>query len=373
MNGMKLYMALAVWMFAAPAWATCGVGGYWGSECGPQTPDPAGDITNTATGGAASSDATAGAIGVGIGGGATVGDLTATGTGYGGAGGQGGVGHGGAGGSVGDTTATSGSASTATGGSVTGSGNSTSTSTATGGAGGRATAGVSGSGNSRSTSGVTGSGNSNSRNVNNIDASTSSIYREAANTVIAPPLVGNGPQNCYGDTNPSGSTSAGIGTREFQAVIGHAKPMNPCGVVWAEERAYQGRPVLMHYYSANDPAANRAFKQAGMTGKPGDGARRQAAWDQGPGYTLCTPEKIRVVPGREDEGVANCQAALAADRRAPKNAPRAVQPTPAVQAYAQASAYRSCYLVGNVAEVDPKTPDAKAACAAKYPSAFKVR
>ena len=37
MNGMKLYMALAVWMFAAPAWATCGVGGYWGSECGPQT------------------------------------------------------------------------------------------------------------------------------------------------------------------------------------------------------------------------------------------------------------------------------------------------------------------------------------------------
>ena len=49
MNGMKLYMALAVWMFAAPAWATCGVGGYWGSECGPQTPDPAGDITNTAT------------------------------------------------------------------------------------------------------------------------------------------------------------------------------------------------------------------------------------------------------------------------------------------------------------------------------------
>ena len=28
MNGMKLYMALAVWMFAAPAWATCGVGGF---------------------------------------------------------------------------------------------------------------------------------------------------------------------------------------------------------------------------------------------------------------------------------------------------------------------------------------------------------
>lgn len=36
LNGMKLYMALAVWMFAAPAWATCGVGGYWGSECGPK-------------------------------------------------------------------------------------------------------------------------------------------------------------------------------------------------------------------------------------------------------------------------------------------------------------------------------------------------
>lgn len=244
-----------------------------------------------------------------------------------------------------------------------------------GGAGGSSTSGVIGSGNSDSRSSVTWSGNSNSRSqtTTTVDASSRTTYREAANTVIAPPLVGNGPQNCFGDTNPGGSTTGGIGTRALQATIGHVKPMNPCGVVWAEERAYAGRPVLMHYYSANDPAANRAFKQAGMTGRPGDAARRQAVFDSGPGYTICTPEKIRVVPGRENEGLANCQEALSADRRAPKNTPRAVKPTPAVQAYAQVSAYRSCYLVGNVAEVEPKTPDAKSACAAKYPRAFKVR
>ena len=42
--------------FSQAAHATCGVNGYWGSECGPQTPEPAptapgGDITNTLTGG----------------------------------------------------------------------------------------------------------------------------------------------------------------------------------------------------------------------------------------------------------------------------------------------------------------------------------
>ena len=46
---------MGAWLLAAPAYATCGVNGYWGSECGPQTPEPApttpGDITNTLTGG----------------------------------------------------------------------------------------------------------------------------------------------------------------------------------------------------------------------------------------------------------------------------------------------------------------------------------
>ena len=99
------------------AHATCGVNGYWGSECGPQTPEPAptapgGDITNTLTGGNSRSTATGVGVGVGVGtggngyggqGGAG-GSSTATASGTGGAGGQGG-----AGGSIGDTTATSGS------------------------------------------------------------------------------------------------------------------------------------------------------------------------------------------------------------------------------------------------------------------------
>ena len=33
--------AIGVYLLASPAYATCGVNGYWGSECGPQTPEPA--------------------------------------------------------------------------------------------------------------------------------------------------------------------------------------------------------------------------------------------------------------------------------------------------------------------------------------------
>ena len=234
MNGMKLYMALAVWMFAAPAWATCGVGGYWGSECGPQTPDPAGDITNTATGGAASSDATAGAIGVGIGGGATVGDLTATGTGYGGAGGQGGVGHGGAGGSVGDTTATSGSTSTATGGS--------------------SVAGVTGSGNSSSssTSGVSGSGNStNSTTVNNTNKTR---IKHAASTA-APALIQNtGNTLCDG----GGSFSASVQTFGWGISAANKKGDRFCQLL-----ATFGPQVAGAYIAEKDNAAKRAMLNNG--------------------------------------------------------------------------------------------------------------
>ena len=42
---------IGVCLLAAPAYATCGVNGYWGSECGPQTPSNPGSTTNTLTGG----------------------------------------------------------------------------------------------------------------------------------------------------------------------------------------------------------------------------------------------------------------------------------------------------------------------------------
>ena len=70
MNIKSLIAAFALCLMAGAAHATCGVGGYWGSECGPQTPEPApttpGDITNTLTGGNSRSTATG--VGVGVGG-----------------------------------------------------------------------------------------------------------------------------------------------------------------------------------------------------------------------------------------------------------------------------------------------------------------
>lgn len=164
-------LAMAGGIYAGPALATCGVGGYWGSECGPQTPVTGGDTTNTATGGASSSDATAGAnsgatadaiIGDVTGGGAEIGDITA----IGGDGGQ-------------------------------------------GGAGGSSTSGVIGSGNSDSRSSVTGSGNSNSRSqtTTTVDASSRTTYREAANSIILPPVIPNQNDECGIGVSLGGSST----------------------------------------------------------------------------------------------------------------------------------------------------------------------
>ena len=208
---------MAGYLCAAPAWATCGVGGYWGSECGQQpgtTTPTTGGSTNTATGGSSTSDATAGAIGVGVG--------------YGG--------------SVGDTTATSGSTSTATGGNVTGSGNSSSTSTATGGAGGHATAGVTGSGNSSSRSGVSGSGNS------NVSVHNSTKIKHAASTAAPVMLNGYGPGNCFGDTNPSGSFGASMQTFGWGVSASRSKASNVCAAY-----AIAGPQGAIGYLAQQDP------------------------------------------------------------------------------------------------------------------------
>lgn len=223
------------WLLAAPAYATCGVNGYWGSECGPQTPEPApttpGDITNTLTGGNSSSTATGVGVGVGVGtggngyggqGGAG-GSSTATATGTGGAGGQGG-----AGGSIGDTTATSGSTSTATGGS--------------------SVAGVTGSGNSSSssTSGVSGSGNStNSTTVNNTNKTR---IKHAASMAAPVTLNGYGPANCFGDTNPSGSFGASVSTFGWGVTASRAKASNVCAAY-----AIAGPQGAIGYLAQQDP------------------------------------------------------------------------------------------------------------------------
>ena len=211
---------MGAWLLAAPAYATCGVNGYWGSECGPQTPEPAptapgGDITNTLTGG----NATTGPVNV------TTGPTTATG-------GQGG--QGGAGGSIGDTTATSGSTSTATGGS--------------------SVAGVTGSGNSSSssTSGVSGSGNStNSTTVNNTNKTR---IKHAASTA-APALIQNtGNTLCDG----GGSFSASVQTFGWGISAANKKGDRFCQLL-----ATFGPQVAGAYIAEKDNAAKRAMLNNG--------------------------------------------------------------------------------------------------------------
>ena len=234
------------------AHATCGVNGYWGSECGPQTPEPAptapgGDITNTLTGGNSSSTSTGVGVGVGMGGNATTGPVnvttgptTATG------------GQGGAGGSIGDTTATSGSTSTATGGS--------------------SVAGVTGSGNSSSssTSGVSGSGNStNSTTVNN----TNKTRIKHAASMAAPVMTsGYGPGNCFGDTNPSGQFGASIQTFGWGVTANSSKASNICAMV-----AIAGPKAALSYLANVDPNVRRALLANGLAEKPSQRKARLAA------------------------------------------------------------------------------------------------
>ena len=252
---------IGIYLLAAPAYATCGVNGYWGNECGPQTPSNPGNTTNTltggdntATGGAggnASSDATAGAVGVGVGVGTggnattgpidvTTGPTTATG------------GQGGAGGSVGDTTATSGSTSTATGGS--------------------SVAGVTGSGNSSSssTSGVSGSGNStNSTTVNN----TNKTRIKHAASMAAPVMMGGyGPGNCFGDTNPSGQFGTSIQTFGWGVTANSSKASNTCAMV-----AIAGPKAALSYLANVDPNVRRALLANGLAEKPSQRKARLAA------------------------------------------------------------------------------------------------
>ena len=230
---------IGVYLLASPAYATCGVNGYWGSECGPQTPSNPGNTTNTLTGGDSNSTATGvgvgvgTGIGVGTGGNATTGPIdvttgptTATG------------GQGGAGGSVGDTTATSGSTSTATGGS--------------------------------SVAGVTGSGNStNSTTVNN----TNKTRIKHAASMAAPVMMGGyGPGNCFGDTNPSGQFGASIQTFGWGVTANSSKASNICAMV-----AIAGPKAALSYLANVDPNVRRTLLANGLAEKPSQRKARLAA------------------------------------------------------------------------------------------------
>lgn len=249
-------------MLAAPAYATCGVNGYWGSECGPQTPEPApttpGDITNTLTGGDSTSTATGVGVGTGIG-------VGTGGNGYGGQGGAGGsstataTGTGGAGGQGG-----AGGSATATGGSVTGSGNSSSDSSAV--------AGVTGSGNSSSTSGVAGSGNSRVTNSTTVNNTNKTRIKHAASMAAPVMMGGYGPGNCFGDTNPSGQFGASIQTFGWGVTANRSKASNVCALV-----AIAGPTAALSYLANVDPNVRRALLANGLAEKPSQRKARIAA------------------------------------------------------------------------------------------------
>lgn len=185
-------------------------------------------------------------------------------------------------------------------------------------------------------SSVTGSGNSsarggnqqqkasannsggNSRNQNtqgnqqrtNIDASTRNTYKEAANTVIAPQLGGYGHGNCFGDTNPSGSFTAGMGTIGWQATAARMKASNACAIIMAEERAMAGRPALAAYLASQDPNAHRALTQAGVVQKPSQVRREERQKRNSVAYTTCEVRNgapyVVAKRGRSDEALQQC-------------------------------------------------------------------
>lgn len=242
----------------------------------------------TATGGAggnAAADATAGAIGVGMGtgGNATTGPIDVTtgpNTATGGAGGLGGAG--GQGGSVGDTTATSGSASTATGGSVTGSGNSSSTSTA----------------------GVSGSGNSTNRTTVN---STNKTRIKHAASMAAPVMMGGyGPGNCFGDTNPSGQFGASIQTFGWGVSANRSKASNVCAAY-----AIAGPQGAVGYLAQQDPVFGKVARANGWVITKSQVAARSAAQGE-PAEALKT---VRCPAGSKWDGKGCWAANLKAVRR----------------------------------------------------------
>lgn len=196
------------------------------------------------------------------------------------------------GGSVGDTVGGNAQGGNATGGNVSGGSAHTNSGSIDN------TSGVSGSGNSDNTnvsgaqayggkqgqrqsskssshavggSSASKSSGGNSRNSNtqgnrqqtNVDASSHTTYREAANTVIAPQLNGYGPGNCFGDTNPSGSFSAALGTIGWQATAGSSKASNVCSIY-----RVGGERAALAYLATMDRNAHRALIVSGVAIKP---------------------------------------------------------------------------------------------------------
>lgn len=211
------------------------------------------------------------------------------------------------------------------------------------------TSGVSGSGNSNNNNASTASANGgkqgqqqssnsssradggksvasggNSRNNNtqgnrqntNIDASQRTTIKHAANSTWAPQLNGYGPGNCFGDTNPSGSFSAGMQTFGWGVTAGSSKASNVCALAMVG-----GQRAAAAYLAAMDPNAHRALVAAGIVTTPSrvkamEEARIEAQSElvASMPYRVCEIRNGRpyIEPkrGRRDEAVSACMATL---------------------------------------------------------------
>lgn len=141
-------------------------------------------------------------------------------------------------------------------------------STATGGKGGAATAtggrggagGKGGNASSAATAGITGSGNSRAgaSSNNSVQVNNSTRIKNAAAGAYATNLNGYGAGNCFGDTNPSGSFTAGMQSFGWGATAASSKASNVCAVY-----AIGGAAAALAYLAAMDPNAHRALVASG--------------------------------------------------------------------------------------------------------------
>ena len=144
---------------------------------------------------------------------------------------------------------TSNSNSNATGGS------STSNSNATGGAGGSSTSNATGGAGGSSVA-------TNGNQTTNVDASSRTTIRQAANVANSIQLPGYGGQNCFGDTNPSGGFTANVTWLGGSASAGSSKASNVCAVA-----ALAGNAAAIGYLQRMDPNVPRAITVMQPTGR----------------------------------------------------------------------------------------------------------
>lgn len=151
--------------------------------------------------------------------------------------------------------------------------------------------------------------NAGNRQSTQIDASQRTTIKHAASTAYAPQLNNYGPGNCFGDTNPSGSFTAGFQTLTIGATAGRSKASNVCAIM-----AVGGQRAAAAYLASMDPAAHRALVAAGVIMTSKQQAEAQTKSIASMPYTTCEVRNGRpyivAKAGQRDAAVSACMATL---------------------------------------------------------------